>query len=389
MEIKNKYKILAIVFIVFISGALVSLKIIEKDSKNYKYTFKQGVNIAHWTDGLFTGRTYGDSLWFAEKDVKWIANQGLDHLQIRISGSEISNKNASLNKERLAILDSVILWGKKENLGTILTLMSFPKFKIDTTQTKVKQTEIKLQKQVAFWESLASYFSEKESNVRFNINDRINRLTDDISYLNKYNKQVLKAIRKTNPTRKVYLLAFNFDRLNELQLPANDTNICITTGDNYGASEVFMYRNNTYDFPENFPLIKFPSKLPNFTTILEKDHWAQEFSNVTLDENYIDAYFEKASIWLKTQNPALEFYIPAWGYYTGYPFEPKSVEDSQSIVNYSQVFYNACKKYDFGFAIYDYNSGMPIHYTNNEGSPKNNNGEPSILLQAIKEKFIK
>lgn len=373
-------------FLLFLSFAFLCVNCEAQKETNQKFTFKQGVNIAHWTDGLFTGRTYGDPLWFAEKDVKWIANQGLDHLQIRVSGSEISNTDTSLNKKRLAILDSVITWSQKQKMGTILTLMSFPEFEIDATLTEVKQTEIKLQKQITFWENLASYFSEKGSNVRFNIFGRINNLTDDSTYLNKYNNKVLEAIRKTNATRKVYVLAFNFDRLNELQLPKNDTNIGVVTGDRYGALSIFMYRISTYDFPENFPLIKFPSTLPDFSTILEKDHWAQEFSNVTLNKNYIDTYFEKATNWLKTQNPSVEFYIPVWGYYTGYPFEPKSVEDSQSIIHYSQAFSNTCKKYGFGFAIYDYNSGMPIHYTNNEGSPKNNNGEASILLQALKLK---
>ena len=80
-------------------------------------------------------------MWFSEKDVKWIAGQGLDHIQIRVSGKEISDPDQGLNRERLKILDSAIKWCVKAKLGTVISLMDFPDKLVDKTLPKEEQSE--------------------------------------------------------------------------------------------------------------------------------------------------------------------------------------------------------------------------------------------------------
>lgn len=323
-----------------------------------EFTFKQGVIASHWTDHLIFEMSYADSDWFNHEEVKWVANQGLDHIQIPLSGNLITDDNGEIIKDRLAPLDSAIVWSKKEKIGTIINLMNFPEFKIDSTLSEETQASLKLQKQVDFWGELSNHFSKQDSNLRFALYGRGN-LTENIGYLNEFNTKALQEVRKSHTTRKVYLATFGIDKLNELLLPKNDKNIGLWCS-YVGAEDVFVYQHSIYRFPENFPLISFPTTLPNFSTVLEKDHRAQQYSNVTINEDYFEKRFENATSYIKSIAPTIEIYIRSWGYYVDLPIDPEAVEDKESIHNFAKAFRNATTKQNIGWAIYDIRTGMAV-----------------------------
>lgn len=366
--------------------AILFLSCKEKSTSNdqkiaQEFTFKQGVGVNHWASYPIKGWSYADSRWFNKTDVEWVSEQKFDHIQLYVSGEEISNPDYSLNKERIAVLDSVISWNKKEKLGTIITLSRFPEFKIDTLLSKETKDSLTLQKQVAFWGKLSEYFSKKGLETRFNIHGNVNSLTEDINYLNQYNLKVLEEIRKSNPVRKVYLPIYTFEKMKEMVIPNNDKNINISC-DLIDDSAVVVFTMQ-HAFPENFPTIKFPGTIPDLTSILKEGHSDAKHSNIVLNESYLDKDFEKVLLWMATNAKNIELYIPSWRYYTGWPFIPESVEDEESIISFGESFSKSTKKYNINWAVYDYNSGSPMRYTNNPGSPANSNGEISIVLQGL------
>lgn len=345
----------------------------SQHEETHQFTFRQGVNLAHWTDHLFEGRKYGDPKWFNATDVAWIARQGLDHIQIRVSGVEVTNPDNTLNLQRLSVLDSAIVWCKRENLGTIITLMEFPGFDIDSTLSVADQNNIRLQKQVVFWEALSSYFAGYGPSVRYNIHGRPGTLPKDSVYLNNFIHRVVKAVRKKNPERKIYLPAVSLKKLHQLSIPKEDPNICISA--DYEDMDIFALQYaRPYFFPLDFPHIGFPDTVPDLANLLEKKHWAQAYSRAILDENYLNKDFDKVVSWMQEHAANREFHITAWGYYVGYPFDPKAYEDPKSIENYAKAFYKSSADRNLYWAIYDYNSGMAI---------RDSLGDPAVLLKAL------
>lgn len=359
-----------------------------------EFVFKQGVALNHWLSYPFIGWTYGDSKWFNESDVKWIANQGFDHIKVYVSGNNLVNADYTLNTEQFSVIDSLIKWNKKEKLGTIITLSMFPDFKIDSTLSSVEKEKNILKKQLNFWNEFASHFSKYGTNIRFNIHGFVQELTQDVSKLNEYNTRILATIRKSNPSRFVYLPTLGFKRLSEHQIPSNDKNIGLQISFD-SAIDIFTEqygRSIARQYPE-FPKIAFPSIIPNLTPIVKKDHWSQVYSNVNLDENHIDNEFKKIAGWMSTNMPGVEYYTE-WGYAIGWNtrsddgiwglhYNPESEKDETSIANFAKAYVNASKAHHLNWSVYSYNYQNPLRYTQEPLSPPNKIGQTSALLKGL------
>ena len=56
------------------------------------------------------------------------------------------------------------------------------------------------------------------------------------------------------------------------------------------------------------------------------------------------------------------------------PVDPKTVEDKESIHNFSKAFRNATTKHNIGWAIYDIKTGMAV---------KDSLGNPTPILEGL------
>jgi len=77
---------------------------------------------------------------------------------------------------------------------------------------------------------------------------------------------------------------------------------------------------------------------------------------------------------MKQYHPERELYISHFRYWTGYPFDPKTVKDVKSVTNFISSFASAAKKNNISWNFYDYNSGSSI---------RNPNGEKAMILDAL------
>ena len=102
--------------------------------------------------------------------------------------------------------------------------------------------------------------------------------------------------------------------------------------------------------------------------------WATKFSGAELKEDYFDNKFSMVRQWMQQHHPGKEFYVPHFRYWTGYPFDPKTVKDTKSVTGFISAFARAAKKYNINWCFYDYNSGSGIRYPN---------GEKALLLKAL------
>lgn len=348
---------------------------IPRQDLSENFSFKQGVALNHFTSYPIKGWTYADSSWFNGKDAAWIAAAGLDHIQLFVSCKEITNEDLSLNLTKLAAVDSVISWCKKASLGTIISLVQFPVFSVDTTLTKEQQQEILLNKQSEFWGRLAGHFKFHGPNLRFVIDNVSN---GGAEARNIFYKGALAEIRKTNITRKIYLTASS-NQLDDLRFPEKDRNICIAAEMAVGSDEVnealdvFLYQ---HAFRKKIASVTFPGTIPALDS-LRKDHWARKYSNTVINASYLDAKFRRIRNWMASHHPGVEFYISHWRYFTGYPYNPATTVDENSIRNFGAAFSATTSKYQISWCIYDYNSGSCIRYPN---------GHKALILESLKLK---
>lgn len=358
-----------------LSLLLVSAVFGQKNNET-TYTFRQGVSIAHWTDALFQGRTYGDPKWFSEKDVQWIARQGLDHMVIRVSGREVSDENG-LNVKRMAVLDSAISWAAREKLGVIIHLQEYPLHVKDSTAGIMQQEAQQLTMQIKCWSEFGKYFARYGQHVRFNIEPSDEWLPKTTTGINRYNNALINEIRKYDSNRKLYVVTAQADSLTFITLP-DDPNIIINV--KYDAIPIFTGQAWIHASYPDFPGIKFPGKVPDLSVYnLPADFdWAmpKKYANSNISERDVESDLKKYNAWRSKFYPSSELYVPFWGYATGFPFNAANATDKESIANYARAFAKACEENKISWAIYDYNSGMAV----------NINNEPSVLLEALRLK---
>ena len=344
------------------------------------FAYRQGVSLSHWTGNMIDDHTYADSAWFNKKDVEWIARTGVDHIQVYVAGNEIISVEGVILPEKIAALDSLINWSRGLGLGVLISPGRMPAFIPDSTLSKEAQTELRLKKQVDYMGVFANYFRNHGDNIRF----MITAGGDDHSIRSRYFAAVITEIRKTNPSRKLYVMAYSINHLPDLYIPKNDSNIIVSAEMSQSseakseAIDVFVWQHQEYYFSKGVPSVTFPGtvpKLDTFTTDLSK--WAIKFSGAGLRKDYFETKFKTVKKWMTENHPDLEFYVPYWRYWTGYPFDPATIKDKHSVQNFINAFVNAAKKNNITWCFYDYNSGSSIRYES---------GEESFLLKTMRLK---
>jgi hypothetical protein len=354
-------------------------------SKNFKgaktesdCTFKNGVSLNHWTGYPIDSFTYADPKWFNKKDAEWIAKTGIDHIQLYITGTEIITIDEKIIPNKVVAVDSLISWCKVVGLAVILSPTRMPNAITDSTLTREERIEKNLKKQAVNFGVFANYFRNYGQNVRFLLNIG----SEDKALRNRYYQMVLPEIRKTNPDRKLYITAYSINKLSDLEIQNNDKNIIIaaeisqSTEPKAEAVDVFAWQYQDYFFTKKMPVVTFPGTVPNIDTSMITDlgRWAIPFSNTKIEQDYFANKFKWARQQMKQYHPKRELYISHFRYWTGYPFDPKTVKDAKSVNYFISSFASAAKKNNINWCFYDYNSGSGI---------RNPNGEKAMILDAL------
>jgi hypothetical protein len=352
-------------------------------SNAQSFTFKQGVALSHWAGNMIESYTYADPKWFNKSDVEWIARTGMDHIQVYVVGSEVITADGNIIDEKIAALDSLLGWCSDLNLGVLISPGRMPAIPTDSSLTREAQLEARLKKQVSYMKTFADHFKNYGSNLRIMINIG----GDDQTVRNQYFQSVIAEIRKTNPSRKLYLMAYSINHLANLYIPENDNNIIIAAEQAQSTEakaepiDVFIWQHQEYYFSKNLPPVSFPGTIPVIDTLAtDLGKWAVKFAGAELRKDHFETKFKAVKKWMNENHPNLELYIPYWRYWTGYPFNPATIEDKQSVQSFIRSFITAAKENDFSWCFYDYNSGSQIRYPS---------GEESFILKAMKLKSRK
>jgi endoglucanase len=331
------------------------------------FTFKRGVNLSHWLSQNYTERPYAAD-WFTEEDVAWIAKQGFDHIRFPVDGRLWQTADGSLDETKIAPFVRALRWSREHGLGAILDMHFLPGADFNAAvQENAVFTDEKLQLSVAaFWEKLAARFKDEGDYLRFEILNE--PVAKENAQLNPFNARMLAAIRKSNPTRIVYLTSnrwSSFETIADVILP-DDPHIALTL--HFYEPFIFTHqRANWVQLPPDMPLIKFPGRVPDLSkTSIPADHFTQKSSNTELTTAEIDTAFATLATWADKNLKGRELYIGEFGAY--------SPADDDSKRAYTKAVTTACQRHDWSWAVWDYQGGFAIR------SPE---GKPTPILEGL------
>jgi endoglucanase len=235
-----------------------SLVVPSKTNAPNNFVAKRGTNISHW---LSQSNARGEARknYFTEKDVKYLAGIGFDHLRIPVDEEQMWKEDGTKDTEAFGLLKNALDWCKKYNLDAIVDLHILRSHHFNQ---KIKPLWSKPEAQERFFQCWRDLSKElRNYPVEDVAYELLNEpVADDAEEWNKLVKQLVPIIRKEEPTRVIVIgsnrwqSAATFD---QLYVPENDKNIILS----FHMYEPFLLTHHTaswtgikdYKGPVNYP----------------------------------------------------------------------------------------------------------------------------------------
>jgi endoglucanase len=332
-----------------------------------RFSYQRGINISHWLSQNSPNRPYA-APWFTEDDVAWIAAQGFDHLRLPVDGRLWLRDDGSLDEAKLEPFERAWAWARARGLGTILDMHFLPG--ADFNPMRLENTlftdPATLDRVSDFWGRVAARYADAGPDLRFELLNE--PVAAENAQLNPVNRALLAAIRRTNPTRIVYLTSNRwggFGTVGDLEVP-DDPAVAITL--HFYEPFVFTHQRARWTgFGPDMPLVPFPGRVPVLDRGVPPDHWirGQEGQELTVAE-HIDAPFARLAQWARAHAPGKEIHIGEFGAY-----EPADPDSRRAWIAAVRA---ACERHGFGWAVWDYRGGFAV---------RDAQGKPTPVLEGL------
>jgi len=243
----------ALLFFLFIASSLT-----KRPSAPDEFVFKRGTNISHWLSQS-NKRGVDRQNYFTEKDVKYLAGLGFDHIRIPVDEEQLWKENGQEDAEGFSLLKQALDWCKQYKLDAIVDLHILRSHHFNE---KIKPLWTKPEAQERFFQCWRDLSKElKKYPVEDVAYELMNEpVADDPEDWNKLVKKAIVIIRQAEPARKIVIgsngwqSASTFD---QLSVPENDKNIILS----FHMYEPFLLTHHTaswtsikdYKGPVNYP----------------------------------------------------------------------------------------------------------------------------------------
>lgn len=167
------------------------------------FVIKRGTNISHW---LSQSEARGEARrnYFTEKDVKYLAGLGFDHIRIPVDEMQLWLENGQQDQEGFSLLHQALNWCKKYNLKAVVDLHILRSHHFND---KVKPLWTKPEAQERFfqcWRDLSQQLRKYPVNdVAYELMNE--PVADDPEDWNKLVDKAVVIIRKAEPTRTIVI----------------------------------------------------------------------------------------------------------------------------------------------------------------------------------------
>ena len=251
----NRLPVFSLVLLLFLLSSLIPS---HQDKAANEFVFKRGTNISHWLSQSNRRGTDRQN-YFTEKDVKYLADLGFDHLRIPVDEVQLWTEDGQKDPEGFSLLKNALDWCKKYNLDAEVDLHILRSHYFND---KVKPLFTQPEAQERFFQCWRDLSNELRNypveDVAYELMNE--PVADDPEDWNKLVKKAVAVIREAEPTRIIVIgsnrwqSATTFD---QLYVPENDKNIILS----FHMYEPFLLTHHTaswtgikdYKGPVNYP----------------------------------------------------------------------------------------------------------------------------------------
>lgn len=274
-------KIFKINFFLFFSLFSI-IHIMENKAQSVKHPkmdiFK-GINMSHWLSQSNKRDLEREAL-LSEKDFKYIATLGFDHVRIPVDEDQMWDDKGNKYTNAFELLHKGIEWSFKNNLKVIIDLHIIRSHSFNNAVNLLWTVPEEQNKFIKLWRDLSSelknYPNDKLAYELMN-----EAVTDNPDNWNQLFARTLADIRKSEPFRKVVLGSNRWQSVTtfkDLKIPDNDPNIILSF--HFYDPHLFTHYKAHWSFngPYNGP-VKYPGQI-----IEKKDIVGQNLKPEALDE---------------------------------------------------------------------------------------------------------
>jgi endoglucanase len=350
---KKNLKLASLFFLfLFVAGtatfALPSIK------ANGGFVIKRGTNISHW---LSQSEARGEARrnYFTEKDVKYLAGLGFDHIRIPVDEMQLWLENGQQDQEGFSLLQQALDWCKKYNLKAVVDLHILRSHHFNEKEKPLWTRPEAQERFFQCWRDLSQALQKYPvDDVAYELMNE--PVADDPEDWNKLVDKAVVIIRKAEPTRVIVIgsnLWQNPDTFDQLRIPQNDKNIILS----FHMYEPLLLTHHQASWMK-FKDYKGPVNYPG---VIVKEHDIKNISDTSLaneilrNKNYytkqtIAEHFAKPITIAKKLN--LPLYCGEWGCLTTVP--------DQARFNWFRDVKAVLDENNIGWATWEYKSDFGI-----------------------------
>jgi endoglucanase len=214
-------------------GLLPLLASAEVPTNPSGFAIHRGTNLSHWLSQDFGWAPR--EAWITEKDIRFIAEQGFDHVRLPVDEKELWLEDGRLNKPELARMVQAIEWCRKAGLRVVVDLHVLKSHHFNAANEGGPANT--LWTDPAAQEHLLSVWRELSASLRHLPVDAVayeilnEPVADDPEDWNKLLAKCYKALRDIEPKRVLVLGANRWQmpqNLPLLKVPRGDKNIILS-----------------------------------------------------------------------------------------------------------------------------------------------------------------
>jgi len=256
MYAKNTYTAFGLMGLLFSTSSLI--RPFQTSDAPTEFVFKRGTNISHW---LSQSNARGDQRqnYFTEKDVKYLAGLGFDHIRIPVDEEQLWKEDGQKDAEAFSLLKNALDWCRNYKLDAIVDLHILRSHHFNQ-KLKPLWTEPAAQERfVQCWRDLSSELRNYPvEDVAYELMNE--PVADDPEDWNRLVKKLVTVIRQLEPERIIVIGSNRWQSANtfdQLHVPENDKNLILS----FHMYEPFLLTHHTaswtgikdYKGPVNYP----------------------------------------------------------------------------------------------------------------------------------------
>jgi endoglucanase len=314
--------------------------------------FMRGANFGNYLE-VPPSQNWG--LAHREDDLKHMEQEGFDHVRLPIGWHHYAGLGPEfkLTDAIFAQVDNLVTNALKHQLNVMVNIHHFDAFTSNPEEQKGAF--------MALWRQIAEHYAQSPAGVAFELlNEPKDKATTTL--LNPIYAEVIREIRKTNPTRVIFVGPGKWnsiDELSSLMLPDDDENLIVTVhcyepfyfthqGATWAGGDTKV-QGIQFPGPPSTPLTPDPTlKLPKHV-----EDWIRRYNTLPAEKNPSSPAAFRAKIRLARE----------WSEYYGRPvhmgeFGCFVMADPKSRANFYASFREVLEENKIGWAVWDWKAGF-------------------------------